>query len=97
MENYILDIVFATRYPDKYQLSRIKPFISFGGSPGRNINLVLAKAHAFAEKEDMWCPKMCVRSAGMLRHRIGLTYEAEAENVQSEQVIDEILKIVTVP
>jgi len=99
VENYILDIVFATRYPDKYQLSRIKPFISFGGSPRASINLVLAaKAHAFLQKRGYVVPED-VREIcrDVLRHRIGLTYEAEAENVQSEQVIDEILKIVTVP
>ena len=99
VENYILDIVFATRFPDKYNLSKLKPLISFGGSPRASINLALAaKAVAFLNKRAYVIPED-VRSIckDVLRHRIGLTYEAEAENVNAEQVIAEILRVVTVP
>jgi len=99
VENYILDIVFATRFPDKYNLSKLKPLISFGGSPRASINLALAaKAHAFLNKRGYVVPED-VRNIckDVLRHRIGLTYEAEAENVNAEQVIDEILRVVNVP
>ncbi|MBC7422088.1 MAG: ATPase, partial [Ferruginibacter sp.] len=99
VENYILDIVFATRYPDKYNLSKLKPLISFGGSPRASINLALAaKAYAFLNKRGYVIPED-VRSIckDVLRHRIGLTYEAEAENVNAEDVINEILKTVNVP
>src|SRR6187549_1979418 len=83
VENYILDIVFATRYPDKYNLAKIKPLISVGGSPRASINLALAaKAYAFLNKRGYVIPED-VRNIckDVLRHRIGLTYEAEAENV----------------
>ena len=99
VENYILDIVFATRFPDKYNLSKLKPLISFGGSPRASINLALAaKAYAFLNKRGFVIPED-VRSIckDVLRHRIGLTYEAEAENVNVEQIINEILKVVNVP
>lgn len=99
VENYILDIVFATRFPDKYNLGKIKPLISVGGSPRASINLALAaKAHAFLNKRGYVIPED-VRdiSKDVLRHRIALTYEAEAENVNVEEVINEILKTVTVP
>lgn len=99
VENYILDIVFATRFPEKYNLAKLKPLIGFGGSPRASINLALAaKAHAFLNKRGYVIPED-VRdiSKDVLRHRIGLTYEAEAENVDVEQVIDEILKTVNVP
>lgn len=99
IENYILDIVFATRFPDKYNLSKLKPLISFGGSPRASINLALAaKAYAFLNKRGFVIPED-VRSIckDVLRHRIGLTYEAEAENVNVEQIINEILKVVNVP
>ena len=99
VENYILDIVFATRFPDKYNLSKLKPLISFGGSPRASINLALAaKAYAFLNKRGFVIPED-VRSIckDVLRHRIGLTYEAEAENVNVEQIINEILKVVSVP
>jgi len=99
VENYILDIVFATRYPDKYNLPKLKPLIGFGGSPRASINLALAaKAHAFLNKRAYVIPED-VRSIckDVLRHRIGLTYEAEAENITVEQIIAEILRVVNVP
>ena len=99
VENYILDIVFATRYPDKYNLPKLKPLIGFGGSPRASINLALAaKAYAFLNNRAFVIPED-VRSISkdVLRHRIGLTYEAEAENVNVEQIINEILRGVNVP
>ena len=99
VENYILDIVFATRFPEKYNLQKLKPLISFGGSPRASINLTLgAKAYAFLNRRGYVIPED-VRSIckDVLRHRIGLTYEAEAENVNVEQIIDEILRMVNVP
>jgi MoxR-like ATPase len=99
VENYILDIVFATRYPDKYNLAKLKPLIGFGGSPRASINLALAaKAYAFLNKRGYVIPED-VRSIckDVLRHRIGLTYEAEAENVNVEMIISEILRVVNVP
>lgn len=99
VENYILDIVFATRFPDKYNLGKLKPLISFGGSPRASINLALAaKAYAFLNKRAYVIPED-VRSIckDVMRHRIGLTYEAEAENVNVEEIINEILKAVNVP
>jgi MoxR-like ATPase len=99
IENYILDIVFATRSPEKYNLARLKPLIGFGGSPRASINLALAaKAYAFLNKRGYVVPED-VRSIckDVLRHRIGLTYEAEAENVTAEMVIGDILKVVNVP
>lgn len=99
VENYILDIVFATRFPDKHNLSKLKPLISFGGSPRASINLALAaKSSAFLNKRAYVIPED-VRNIckDVLRHRIGLTYEAEAENVNAEQIIAEILRVVNVP
>jgi len=99
VEQYILDIVFATRTPEKYQLEKLKPLISYGASPRGSINLALAsKAQAFLNKRGFVIPED-VRSIcnDVLRHRIGLTYEAEAENVKVEDVIEEILKQVNVP
>ena len=99
VESYILDIVFATRFPDKYNLPKLKPLIGFGGSPSASINLALAaKAYAFLNKRGYVIPED-VRSIckDVLRHRIGLTYEAEAENINAEQVINEILRVVNVP
>ncbi len=99
IENYILDIIFATRYPEKYGLDNIKHMISFGGSPRASINLSLAsKAFAFIKRRGYVLPEdvraMC---HNVLRHRIGLTYEAEAENVSVEEIISEILNKVEVP
>ena len=99
VEHYILDIVFATRYPDKYNLAKLKPLIGFGGSPRASINLALAaKAYAYLNKRGYVIPED-VRNIcrDVLRHRIGLTYEAEAENVTVEMIIAEILKVVNVP
>ena len=99
VENYILDIVFATRFPEKYKLEKLKPLLSYGGSPRASINLALAaKAQAFLNKRGFVIPED-VRSISkeVLRHRLGLTYEAEAENVTVENVIDEVLKMIQVP
>ncbi len=99
IENYILDIVFATRFPEKYNLAKLKPLIAFGGSPRASINLTLAaKALAFLNKRAYVVPddvkNIC---KDILRHRIGLTYEAEAENVSVENIIDDILRTINVP
>src|SRR6187549_1433630 len=99
VENYILDIVFATRFPDKYNLPKLKALISFGGSPRASINLALAaKAYAFLNSRAFVIPED-VRSISkdVLRHRIGLTYEAEAENVNVEMIITDVLRAVNVP
>ncbi len=99
IENYILDIVFATRFPDNYNLAKLKPLIGFGGSPRASINLALAaKAHAFLNKRGYVVPDD-VRNVckDILRHRIGLTYEAEAENVNVENIIDEIIGAIKAP
>lgn len=99
IEKYILDIVFATRTPSKYKLDRLENLIEFGGSPRASINLALAsKAYAFIKRRGYVIPED-VRAicADVLRHRIGVTYEAEAENITSEQVIAEILNTVEVP
>jgi MoxR-like ATPase len=99
VENYILDIVFATRFPEKYRLEKMKPLIAYGGSPRASINLALAaKGHAFLNKRGFVIPED-VRSISkdVLRHRIGLTYEAEAENVNVENIIDDVLRVIQVP
>lgn len=99
IEKYIVDIVFATRYPEQYGMPKFKDFIAYGGSPRASINLALAgKAHAFLEGRGYVIPDD-IKAIGkdVLRHRIGLTYEAEAENITSEQLIDELLKVVPVP
>ena len=99
VEQYIINIVFASRYPDQYNLSKIKPLISYGGSPRASINLALAaKTYAYLNKRGYVIPED-VRNIckDVLRHRIGLTYEAEAENVNAEMIIDELLKAVNVP
>lgn len=99
IENYILDIVFATRNPSQFKLDKLKPLIAYGGSPRASINLALAaKAHAFINKRGYVIPED-VRSItkDVLRHRIGLTYEAEAENVNVENVVEEVLRAVNVP
>ena len=99
VEHYILDIVFATRTPDKYRLDKLKPLIAYGGSPRASINLALAaKANAFLNKRGYVIPEdVRTISKDVLRHRIGLTYEAEAENVNVEHVIDDVLKAIQVP
>ena len=99
IEQYILDIVFATRQPGDYKLEKLRPLISYGGSPRASINLALAaKSQAFLNKRGFVIPED-VRSIArdVLRHRIGLTYEAEAENINVEDVVEEILKAVNVP
>ncbi|MBO4397582.1 MAG: AAA family ATPase [Bacteroidaceae bacterium] len=99
IEQYIADIVFATRYPEKYNLKDLKGLISFGGSPRASINLALtSRAYAFIKHRGYVIPED-VRTVAydVLRHRIGLTYEAEASNVTSEEIISKILNKVEVP
>jgi len=99
IEKYILDIVFATRYPEKYKLPDLKPLISFGASPRGSINLALAaKCYAFIKRRGYVIPED-VRAVvhDVLRHRIGITYEAEAENVTSEDIINKIVNEIEVP
>ncbi len=99
IEKYILDLIFATRYPDRYGLEKIKPLISFGASPRGSINLATAaKCHAFLRHRGYVIPED-VRAVifDVLRHRIGLTYEAEAENVTAEDLISQIINEVEVP
>lgn len=99
IEQYIIDIVFATRYPDQYGLGKLKNLISYGGSPRASINLALAaKATAYMNKRGYVIPDDIKAIAkDVLRHRIGLTYEAEAENITTENVIEDILRVVQVP
>ena len=99
IEQYIADIVFATRYPEKYSLKEIQDYIEFGASPRASINLALAsKANAFIKHRGYVIPED-VRAVAydVLRHRIGLTYEAEANNVTSEEIISKIINKVEVP
>ena len=99
IENYILNLIFATRYPENYKLDSIKPLISFGASPRGSINLATAaKCHAFLKHRGYVIPED-VRAViyDVLRHRIGLTYEAEAENITSEDLITQIINEVEVP
>lgn len=99
IEQYIVDIVFATRTPEEHGLEKFKHYISFGGSPRASISLALAsKTYAFIKRRGYVIPED-VRAvcADVLRHRIGLTYEAEAENINSIQIINEILNHVEVP
>ncbi len=99
IERYIIDIVFATREPESYQLDDIKPLITFGGSPRASISLAnAAKAYAFLKKRGYVIPEdVRAVSADVLRHRIGLSYEAEAENITAEDIITTILNKVDVP
>lgn len=99
IEKYIIDIVFATRFPAEYKLDKLVPLIGFGGSPRASISLAMAsKAYAFIKRRGYVIPED-VRAIAydVLRHRIGITYEAEAENVTSENIISEILNAVEVP
>ena len=99
IERYILDIIFATRYPEKYKLADLKPLISFGASPRGSINLATAaKCFAFIKRRGYVIPED-VRAVvhDVLRHRIGITYEAEAENVTSEDIINKIVNEIEVP
>ncbi|MDY5824469.1 MAG: AAA family ATPase [Candidatus Coprenecus sp.] len=99
IERYIVDIVYATRTPDEYGLKSLKDLISFGGSPRASISLAMAsKAYAFIKRRGYVIPEdvraVCYE---VLRHRIGLTYEAEAENITTENIISDILNAVEVP
>jgi MoxR-like ATPase len=99
IEKYILDIIFATRYPEKYNLPKLKDLISFGASPRGSINLAkAAKCYAFIKRRGYVIPED-VRAVvfDVLRHRIGITYEAEAENVTSVDIINAIINDVEVP
>jgi MoxR-like ATPase len=99
IEKYIVDIVFATRNPEEYGLEKLKDLISFGGSPRASISMAMAaKAYAFIKRRGYVIPEdvraVCYE---VLRHRIGLTYEAEAENITSENIITEIMNAIEVP
>ena len=99
IEKYIVDIVFATRYPEKYDLKELKDMIGFGGSPRASINLALAaRSYAFIKRRGYVIPED-VRAVAhdVLRHRIGLTYEAEASNMTSDEIVSKILNKVQVP
>ena len=99
IEKYIVDIVFATRYPEKYGLKELKEMIGFGGSPRASINLALAaRSYAFIKRRGYVVPED-VRAVAhdVLRHRIGLTYEAEADNLTSDEIVSQILNKVEVP
>ncbi|RYJ41452.1 AAA family ATPase [Flavobacterium beibuense] len=99
IEKYILDLIFATRYPEQYNLSSLKPLISFGSSPRGSINLALAaKCYAFIKRRGYVIPED-VRAVvhDVLRHRIGITYEAEAENITSMDIINKIVNQIEVP
>jgi MoxR-like ATPase len=99
IEKYILNIIFATRFPEDYRLPDLKPLISFGASPRGSINLAMAsKCYAFIKRRGYVIPED-VRAVvhDVLRHRIGVTYEAEAENITSEEIINKIVNEVEVP
>ncbi|MEN8185663.1 MAG: MoxR family ATPase [Bacteroidota bacterium] len=99
IEKYILDIIFATRYPEDYRLPELKQLISFGASPRGSINLAMAsKCYAFIKRRGYVIPED-VRAVvhDVLRHRIGITYEAEAENITSEDIINKIVNEIEVP
>lgn len=99
IEKYILDIIFATRYPDRYNLSNLNGLISFGASPRGSINLAKAsKCYAFIKRRGYVIPED-VRAVvyDVLRHRIGITYEAEAENISSLDIINQIVNQIEVP
>ena len=99
IERYILDIVFATRTPGEYGLRNLEPLINYGGSPRASINLALAsKAHAFLQRRGYVIPED-VRNVchDVMRHRLGLTYEAEAENITQEDIINKVLDAIEVP
>ena len=99
IERYIIDIVFATRFPEEYGLDSMKDMISFGASPRASINLALAaRAYAFIKRRGYVIPEdVRAVSYDVLRHRIGLSYEAEANNLTSEEIITDILNAVEVP
>lgn len=99
IEQYILDIVFSTREPAEHGLKQLAPMISFGGSPRASINMAMAaKAHAYMRKRAFVIPEdIRAIAKDVLRHRIGLTYEAQAENITTEQLVDKILNTVQIP
>ena len=99
IERYILDIVFATRTPSDFKLEKLTSLISYGASPRASINLALAsRAYAFVKRRGYVIPEdVRAVSHDILRHRVAVTYEAEAENVTSEQIVDEILNAIEVP
>ncbi|TNE33387.1 MoxR family ATPase [bacterium] len=99
IEKYIMDIVFATRYPEEYKLGGMKDLISFGGSPRATISLAkAAKAYAFIKRRGYVLPED-IRAVALdvLRHRVGITYEAEAENMTSEDIVNKIIDNIEVP
>lgn len=99
IEKYIVDLVFATRYPAEYRLQKLQPMITFGGSPRASIALAqAAKSYAFLQHRAFVIPDD-VRAIAhdVLRHRVGLSYEAEAENITSSTIIDEVISVVQVP
>ena len=99
IEKYILDIIFATRYPERYNLADLKPLISFGASPRGSINLATAaKCYAFIKRRGYVIPED-VRAIvlDVLRHRVGITYEAEAENITSEAIVNKVINVIEVP
>jgi len=99
IEQYILNIVFASRYPEEHGLVKIKPWITFGASPRASISLALAaKAYAFIKRRGYVIPEdIRAIAKDVMRHRIGLSYEAEAENITTEDIINEILNAVEIP
>ncbi len=99
IEKYIIDIVFATRYPKKYELANLSPLISFGASPRASINLALAgKAHAFLHGRAYVIPEdIRAIAADVIQHRLGLTYEAEAEGIDAKAIVEKVLGRVEVP
>lgn len=99
IEQYIADIVFATRNPEDYKIKNIKDYIAYGGLPRASINLALAsRVRAFIKRRGYVIPED-VRAVAhdVLRHRIGLTYEAEANNVTGDDIVNEVLNVVVVP
>lgn len=99
IENYILDLVFATRFPEKFALQDLKPLLLYGASPRASINLAIAsKARAFMNRRGFVLPED-VRSVAkdVMRHRIGLSYEAEAENITNDEIIDRLIHTIEVP
>ena len=99
IEKYILDLVFATRNPDQFNLSSVASLISFGGSPRASINMALAaKANAFIQRRGFVIPEdIHAVAKDVLRHRIGLTYEAQAEGIDSIQIIEQIMNTIQIP
>lgn len=99
IEQYILDLVFASRFPKEHGLAQLEDLITYGGSPRASINLALAaKAHAYMRRRGYVIPEDVQAIApDVLRHRIGLSYEAQAENISQEDIIEQLLNSVKVP